>query len=477
MSVGADLHTETQTVVRDILAWNDPPQYFSNADASTVLEVASGEIRPVSRERIAAIMSAACTFIKRYARGKESPCYPLPMLIGTVYAELGRHLPVLYGKKQAPFFYDGAIVALAEPSYHSGSGYWCDQGEGWDMSLDVDEAVQRIDDLIGQFPYAGVADRANAYGMLIGQALKLEWQSPILEVSKPTSQTGATKLCQTIACLADGREPATITASVREEETDKRIVAKLRDQPQGLLIDNVASKLKSDIIASGMTSTYTSGRLLGGNDSAAVLTKSLQIYVTGNNEAMSRDMVNRSISVRLDAKMEHPEERTGFQHVLPSAALVDRQFYFNAVLSLVQRWIDAGQPPAQDRHRHLDSFQHWMDAVSDILCYTGIQGFNRNRQRFLDRADESGTENLHFVSQWSDSEQTTNCSPQLLLELGEAAFDLQGVLDAARAKSLGHRLAKLQDMVFTVHRGTFVVRRRHSRTGTLYSLVKQDSKE
>ena len=262
---------------------------------------------------------------------------------------------------------------------------------------------------------------------------------------------------------------------MREEETDKRIIGKLRYIPQGLLIDNVSRKLTSDVVASGMTSTYTSGRLLGVNDCAAVLTKALQIYVTGNNEALSRDMVNRAISVRLDAQVEHPEERTGFRHQLPSDALTDRVYFYNAALSLVQRWIDAGQPPTRTKFRPLDSFRPWMDAVAGILYQAGINGFNQNRQRFLDRADESGAEDHHFVSLWLASEHTTNCSPQDLLEIGEKVFTLRGNSDSALAKSLGHKLAKLQDRVFTLPGGLYTVRRHHSRTGTDYSLVTQDA--
>ena len=474
VSVGNDLHTETQTVVRDIVAWNTPPRYFSNVDGSSVVEVVAGEIRHVSRERIAAIMSAACAFVKRYARGNESPCYPPPQLIGAVAAELARHLPVLHGIKRIPFYCEGAIVALTDPGYHAESGYWCDQGEGWDIDLDIDETIRRIDDLIGEFPYAEPADRATAYGLLIGQVLKSEWVSPILEISKPSSQTGASKLSQTIACLADGREPAILTASVRVDETDKRIISKLRDGPQGLLIDNLSRTFDSDVVASGMTSTYIGGRLLGGNDSAAVLTKALQIYITGNNGSLSRDMVNRAISVRLDARVEHPEERTGFRHVLPADALANRKHFFSSALSLVKRWIDAGEPGPPAGFTALSSFGPWMNAVAGILHVAGIDGFNENRETFRERADRSGNEDLHFVSMWLASESTTGCRPGDLLVLGEAAFTLQGNGDSARAQSLGHRLARLEDRVFTMPEVTVTVRRHHIRTGTTYSLVKLD---
>ena len=335
----------------------------------------------------------------------------------------------------------------------------------------------RIEDLLGEFPYAGGADRACAFGMLIGQALKAEWPSPILEVSKPASHTGATKMCQSIACLADGVDLATITAAAREEETDKRIITQLKTGPQSILIDNVSRKFSSDIVASGMTSKHIGGRLLGRNETASMLTTALQIYITGVNEMLSRDMINRSISVRIDAKVEHPEERGGFRHELPSDAMDNRQYYFSAALSLVQRWIDAGRPGPPAGFKPLDSFRPWMNSVAGILHMAGIAGFHENRKSFLERADDSGAAEWTFVSLWLQSENTMGCLAKDLVELGEPVFELRGNDEPARAVSLGARLAQMRDKVFVLDGKSYKLLRYHSRRGSEYSLVSHQTDE
>ena len=475
--VGRDLHSETQAVIDNIADWNQPPTLFSNADATSPVELAAGEVRPVSREQVAAVMSAATQFLRQGARGKASPCYPPLQLIGAVYAAIPRHLPPLYGIKRAPFFLGGRMVSLQEPGYHADSGYWIDQGEGWDLGLDVEEAVMRIEDLVGQFPYAGGADRACAYGLLIGQVLKVEWPSPILEVSKPASHTGATKMCQSFACLADGVYLATITAAAREEETDKRLITQLKTGRPSILIDNVSRKFSSDIVASGMTSKHIGGRLLGRNETASVLTTALQIYITGVNEMLSRDMINRSISVRIDAKVEHPEERGGFRHELPSDAMDNRQYYFSAALSLVQRWIDAGRPGPPAGFKPLDSFRPWMNSVAGILHMAGIAGFHENRKSFLERADDSGAAEWTFVSLWLQSENTMGCLAKDLVELGEPVFELRGNDEPARAVSLGARLSQMRDKVFVLDGKSYKLLRYHSRRGSEYSLVSHQTDE
>ena len=469
--VGKDLHRETQAVIENVLALNQPPTLFANADSSAAVEFAAGEARPLSRDHISTIMSAASRFVRLNAKGKETLCYPPPQLVGAVYAAIPRHLPPLYGIKRAPFLVGSRLVSVPEPGYHVESGYWIDQGTGWDLQLDIGEALTRLEDLLGEFPYAWPADRASAYGMLIGQALKAEWISPILEVSKPASQTGASKLCQTLAYLADGVEPATMTAATREEETDKRIITELKGWPQSLLIDNVPGQFSSDIVASGMTAKHIGGRVLGRNETARMLTAALQIYITGNNAVLSRDMINRSVSVRLDAKVEHPEERTGFRHQLPEDALANRVYYFSAPLSLVQRWIDAGRPGPPPGFKALDSFRPWMNAVAAILHLAGIPGFHENRKAFRERADESGAAEMTFVSLWAQSENTVGCRPGDILELGEEVFDLKGNTEAARAVSFGIKLSKMEDKVFELDGKSYTMLKDHTRRGSEYSLV------
>ena len=334
-------------MIDTVVSRNNPAIVFSDVDATTVLELIDTEVRPVSREGVAVLMSKYCQFLAMRQAGPK-PQYQPQLLISAVAVLLPRRLPILNGLKTSPFFFDGNLVTLSD-EYHAPSGYYCRMADDIDTNLDVEECLRRLDDVFGQFPYVQGSDKANTYGVMVGQVLKAQFSGPMAFFDKPASQTGATLLAQTIASIADGQEPEFMTPGERPEETDKRLIAALNMRPSSLVVDNVSTRLSSDVIASGMTARYIGGRLLGGNKLPRVPTASLQIYITGNNASIERDLINRSINVRLDSGKENPEERTDFRHSLPDAALEHRRYYLSSVVSLVQRWIDAGCPRGMDQ--------------------------------------------------------------------------------------------------------------------------------
>ena len=469
--VGQDLAAEHRRVLEAIRSGNEPAVIFSNTNGSGVVELNGREIKTLTRDRIGVVMAQKCNFYTLLQKGRQKSCYHPERLTGAVADALPRHLPVLNGVKTSPFFYQGELVGK-ESGYHDGSGYYCLPDEDYHTHLEPDECIRRLDDLLGEFPFKSQADRANAYGVLVGQILKAEMVSPMLFVDKPASQTGASKLAQCVAALADGRLISTLTQGKTAEETDKRILAKLVKHPPSILIDNLSTELASDIISSGLTSEFTGSRLLGGNQEAVVKTLSLQWHMTGVNAALSKEVANRTVSVRLDAGMEHPEERTGFRYTLPRDALTYRAYYFSAALSLVQRWIDAGCPSGTARI--LDSFGEWMLAVSGILENAGVEGFNENRYIFLERADVSGDEDAEFVNSWYGLHEEEHRAPATLLALADDVYILVGKDDAGRAKSLGHRLRKLVDRVFNVNGTPVAVRRLRNSSSTYFLKRLQD---
>ena len=462
---GRELAAEARRVVDAIISSNRPVTIFSDVTHTYTLELVGEEVRPVPKDGIAILMDDACKFLT-WQKDAPKPKYSPERLTGAVNILLPRRLPRLHGVKRSPFFYDGRLVTLVD-QFHSPSGYYCRIPEDIDVDLDTAECLRRLEDLFGEFPYDQDSDLANTYGLLVGQSLKVQFASPIGFFDKPASQTGATLLARTIATLADGREPEIMTASERPEETDKRVIACLNARPSSMVIDNISFRLGSDIIASGMTAAEMGGRLLGGNSQVKVPTKSLQIYMNGNNTTIERDLINRAISVRLDSGMENPEERTGFRHVLPRAALERRSYYLSAVVSLIQRWIDAGCP--QGAGPVLDSYGDWMRAVGGILEVAGVYGFNLNRFDFKIRADTGGIAERRFVEAWLGSGVLNDRSLENLLSLAEGLFDLKGEGDKGRAQSLGHQLRKMLDKTYLVGEVKyFISRDRGSRSS--YSL-------
>ena len=116
----------------------------------------------------------------------------------------------------------------------------------------------------------------------------------------------------------------------------------------------------------------------------------------------------------------------------------------------------------------MDSFGEWMRAVSGILENAGVEGFNDNRDIFLERADVSGDEDDEFVNRWYDLHGEEQQAPRTLLLLAEDVFTLVAKDERGRAKSLGHRLKKLVDRVFNVNGTPVAVRRVLTRSSTYF---------
>ena len=452
---GQDLSTEVKQVIQAIVRDNGPPRLFADNSATSSWELIGTEVREVSQAGVGVIMSQSCAFLTMQKKGPKGKYQP-QMLVGAVHALLPRELPVLNGVKTGPFYFEGQLVTMRQ-GFHAPSGYYCLMSNEWDTELDVAECIGRLDDLLGEFPYVQDSDRANAFGLLVGQLLKPFYVGPMGFIDKPSSQTGATILARTIAVLSDGREPGVFTASARPEETDKRLIACLYRRPSSSIIDNISGELKSDVLASGMTNDAIGGRLLGGNSQVQIPTRGLQFYLTGNNSSLERDLINRSINVRLDSGLENPEERSGFRHVLPDAALKGRGYYLSAATSLLQRWIDAGRP--MSKGPVLNSYGAWMRATGGILEVAGVEGFNLNRPDFKRRADDGGDMETRFIEAWLQNGHLVSVPPSDLLPIADGIFTLKGDGDDNRAKSLGHRLSRMADKIIVLDGRRYAVRR------------------
>ena len=452
---GKDLAAEVKQVIQAIVRDNEPPRLFGDHSATSSWELTGTAVREVSQVGVGVIMSESCRFLTMQKKGPQGKYQP-QMLVNAVHLHLPRELPVLNGVKTSPFYFRGQLVTISE-GFHAPSGYYCQIPDDLETGLEVAECISRLDDLLGEFPYVQGSDRANAFGLLIGQLLKPFYLGPMVFIDKPASQTGATILARTIASVSDGREPEVFTASTRPEETDKRLNTALQKRPSSIVIDNISSELKSDVLASGMTNRTIGGRLLGGNTQVQLLTRGLQFYLTGNNGSLERDLINRSINVRLDSGLENPEERSGFRHVLPHAALEWRSHYMSAVASLVQRWIDAGGP--MSKGRMLDTYGTWMRATGGILEVAGVEGFNENRPDFKRRADTGGETETRFLEAWLESGRLVGVSPGELLPIADGIFTLNGDGDDNKARSLGHRLRKMADKITVLNGRRYAVRR------------------
>ncbi|WP_439142325.1 hypothetical protein [Pseudooctadecabacter sp.] len=107
-----------------------------------------------------------------------------------------------------------------------------------------------------------------------------------------------------------------------------------------------------------------------------------QVWLTTDNRTqLSRQLVERTLMIDLDPKMENPGERptSSFEYNLDSYVPANAGMYMHALLVLVQNWI-AKECPAW-KGQALGGFESHAKVIGGILGAAGIHGFMQNREK------------------------------------------------------------------------------------------------
>jgi putative DNA primase/helicase len=213
----------------------------------------------------------------------------------------------------------------------------------------------------------------------------VEGSTPLHMLEAPTPGTGKGLLADVIAIPSTGRRAATITEARNEDEWRKRITAMLRNGRAVTLIDNVTAPLASPALSAALTSPLWTDRILGQSEIVQYPVRTTWL-ATGNNPAMSKEIARRTVRCRMDAGIEHPEDRSGFRHELPQWAYAHRSDLVWSVLTIVQSWLVGGAKPWSGNA--LGSLEGWCRTVGGILENVGRTAFLGNLEAFRAEADE-----------------------------------------------------------------------------------------
>ncbi len=316
---------------------------------------------------------------------------------------------------------------------------------------DVDLAKRLIlEELFGDFPFSGDADRAHALGALLYPFVReiIDSPLPLHVVDAPTPGTGKGLLAQAIVLVSTGAYPGVVSEKDDNEELRKTITALLLEGASAVVIDNVTRKLGQVSLAALLTARTWRDRLLGKSKTVEVPNRTLWI-VTGNNVAMNDEMARRSVRIRLDAGVEEPWHRQGFRHdPLLEWADEHRGELVWAALVLVANWLARGAEPFTERT--LGSFEVWARVIGGVLRDAGIEGFLQGRQRMHSEADrDSASWAAFFEAWWREYGDRPMTAGELLAVAEDALPEVIGNgSDRSRSTRLGLALGRKRGRVF-----------------------------
>jgi hypothetical protein len=233
---------------------------------------------------------------------------------------------------------------------------------------DALKALALLEDLISESPFDDEASRAVALSGLITPVVRGAFPvAPMHVSSAPVAGSGKSFLWDLVAAISAGQQRMPVMAAGNEEETMKRLAGVLLTGQPLISIDNVNGELKGDLLCQAIEQHILDVRPLGRSDIIRIETGGVTIFATGNNITIVGDLCRRTITSRLDAKLENPQLKP-YRNDPIRTILDDRGTYIAAGLTICRAYIVAGRPGLLPR---LASFEGWSDTVRSALVWLG----------------------------------------------------------------------------------------------------------
>lgn len=456
---------------------NTPPSVFVRAGQLTrVVRDENGRpaIEPYDRVRMRCRLSEVANFftLRKVEGGYEQVGTNPPLSLAENVLALGRwDYPPLAGIARSPILRpDGSICTVPGYDLQTRLFYSPDQGLVLPEIPDqpnvheVQASVDMLLELIGDFPFADQASRANALSILFSILMRpvIAGHIPLVIVDAPVQGSGKTLLVTALGTIAVGSVAGeSIPSKQNDDEWRKKITSILLSATPFVLLDNIPDNTTIDTpaLAAALTTYEWSDRLLGKNDSVRLPSRAVWA-ATGNNLRVAGDIPRRSYSVRLDANAERPWERTGFRiDGMDAYVAGHRGQLLSAAFTIIRAWYVAGKPRAVVPP--FGSFEDWVSTVGGVLALAGIEGFLGNLDQTRVVQDEDTQQWTAFFDAWWESFGNVAVTVDDLCcrILAHAALEDEAIPDAllmqrdkgegSLRRSLGRHLSRLTGRLFS----------------------------
>jgi hypothetical protein len=283
------------------------------------------------------------------------------------------------------------------------------------------------------FPFIEPWDRSAAIAFIlsvIGRGA-IAGSVPMFKSGSNTPGSGKGLLVDTVSIIATGRESSKMPPTRDDNETRKRLLPIAIAAPPVLTFDNVEGMFGSETLAMVLTTGTFTDRMLGESKNVEIPFRTV-LAVTGNNIQLQGDLGRRVVPIDIDAKMEHPEDRTGYRYPnLKAYVAAERPRFVAAALTLLRAYVVAGMPahglPIKG------SFEAWDRLVRGAIIWAGGADPARGVERLREAGDIDLERLRALISAWRcipDREATA----VELLERARMSPELRAAIDAYAAK-------------------------------------------
>lgn len=380
---------------------NQPPSFFVRSGELVRVkwdEQHHPKIEPVTDIALRGRLDRVANFVVQRTYKKttyEEPHIPPIEVVKDILAMEKWDFPPLTGIIECPTLRpDGTIISMPgyDPVTHL---FYCPAQNFFFPSFpenptreEISKAVETLSEPLADFPFIDDASRANALGMMLTPLVRpvINGQVPLALIDAPQAGTGKSLLQSILGLLANGRDPAVITAPKSADEWRKKLTSALMSGASIIAIDNLTGVLDSGELASVLTTSVWADRALGKNEILELPQRATWLS-NGNNIRLGGDLPRRCYWIRLDAKHSKPWQRSGFRHQdILGWVLANRGTLIAAALTLARGWFAAGCPEISSPQ--IGGFSGWVKTINGILSYAGIDGFLGNLETMYRNTDD-----------------------------------------------------------------------------------------
>jgi hypothetical protein len=398
------------------------PFIFQQGDVLVRLRTGGTSTQILTEESLRHVASRAANWFRTDEHGAQHAITPPSDIMSDLLATLDPKLPSLVAFRTVPYFApDGRLII--ERGYNADTRIYLSYPPSLVLAVpepptfkkDVRAAVRLFEQLLRQFPFDGeinpdravrTSSFANAMSLMLTSfardMLPLEdAKVPLFAAIAPAvaSGTGKGLLFTTLYQLVTGLRTDPPASPLPEDESEirKHVLAVLLQGEPFVYYDNVDRLVDSAALASALTTGIVHGRILGVTRDVNV-PNSATWLMTGNNLRFSKEHARRVVPIRLDAKMENPDTRSGFDLRLPGWVHEQRSALVSAALTLIRYWVGQGRPEWSGAP--MATFEPWSRMIGGILETSGVAGFLSNRTDFRLDNDEESQQWRGFVAAW-----------------------------------------------------------------------------
>lgn len=275
--------------------------------------------------------------------------------------------------------------------------------------------VKVLLDFLSDFPFVSPADKSAALAAVMTALLRrLLPAAPMFGITAPTPGTGKTLLAEVVSIIATGRRPPVLSMGNDENEFTKRVYGVLLAGDIMVLIDNVTRPMGTeDVLNQLISQPFLRFRPLGGSGMVTAPTNAL-VMVTGNNLYIVGDAKRRTCLIRVDAKIERPEQREFSRDIL-AETLSRRDELIRAALEISKSYIETGCPAVDARP--YGSFSDWDRMVRRPLIWHGCDDPLLASEGLRDSDPDLEAMRLMFTA-WRDKYQDKAATAAEVIQAG-----------------------------------------------------------